>query len=144
MLKPAGKPSVRIKFIAACLILTMVSWVESLALPLAPEHAMHTQMLAGHSHMPGMSHPCCPRPAALSTPLPPQPSRSGEEHRCCFLRAPQAPPAGSKFEIRSTPHTIAHSVVGVAQTRTSHLEPRTTSSDRLLELRSLRSVVLRS
>ena len=83
------------RWIAACLMVAMVSWVESLALPAADsQHVPHQNRVAGHQHP--MEHPCCPR---ASLPMPSQPAQQApgsDLHRCCFLRAPQAPPPGNQ------------------------------------------------
>jgi len=87
------------RFVAACLMLAILSWVESLALPMPP--AGHSLSAAGIGHSHGMSieHPCCPHTSVPMMPQPAPQSPTGDLHRCCFLRAPVAPPPAGNQKI---------------------------------------------
>src|SRR5215467_4528588 len=91
------------RLIAAYLLFAMLSWVGSLALPMAPAgHASHAAR-GGHGSGMVMEHPCCPRPSRPMMPEPAAPAPTGDLHRCCFLRAPEAPPAGNQKNVAQQP-----------------------------------------
>ena len=94
-----GHP-VRTKLIAACLMLTMATWVESLALPVAM--AAHSTSPAPRTAGYGHDHACCHQHAQLPVPQLPTPAPGGNQHRCCFLRAPQAAPVSAQKSEKPT------------------------------------------
>lgn len=131
----------RTKLIAACLMFTMATWVESLALPvaMAAHSTSPAPSTAGYAH----HHPCCHQHAQLPVPQLPTPAPGGNQHRCCFLRAPQAAPVSAQKSEKPT--TASANLNPQAEPeRAAFTLPCRASSVTALELLSRMSVILRN
>ena len=137
--------SVRTKLIAAFLMLTMASWVESLALPvvMSAPPAFPASGLTGLAHAPMHEHSCCHEHAQPPVPQLPTQAPRGNQHRCCFLRAPQAPPVSTqKSEKPSSANASPNAQAEPAETALPNLpQPSSTTA---LAILSRKSVVLRN
>jgi len=126
-------------------MVAMLSWVESLALPVAP--AGHSSQAGGGDHGQGMAmeHPCCPHTSLPGAPPTPPPEPTGNLHRCCFLRVPEAPPANNEKVER--PESAANSAPVISQPEAHTAGAAVSwirySSERALRFHSETSVVLR-
>ncbi len=83
------------RFIAAVLLLNVVSWANSAAYCLSGMGRMASQITgvlkSGHATSP-QTHACCPhlpsKPESRDSAVP---ASEGIDHRCCFVQNPQIP-----------------------------------------------------
>lgn len=139
-----AKP-VRTKLIAAGLMLTMASWVESLALPvvMSAPPAFPASGLTGLAHAPMHEHSCCHEHGQPPIPQVPTQAPRGNQHRCCFLRAPQASPVSTqKSEKPPSANASPNAHAEPAQTALPHLTQHSPTG--ALAILSRMSVVLRN
>ena len=131
------------RFIAAVLLLNLVSWANSAAFCLSDLATMatHAASMLATAH-PGHTQqlPCCPHVRANSaadTWTSSQPREHG--HRCCFLQNPQIPsnlpgrsensrPNGQVAAVVNNPHTVATPVEASATLQVEAFRPNSALS----------------
>ena len=125
----------RLRPIAVALMLVQLAWGGTVWV--AGEHPPAVIHHAEHSQ-----HACCPG-VGMPAPRPEPPAPTPKDHRCCFLRAPQAPPAKSASLGTYKPAILGAADVG--ETPAAFEQPFTNySADPSLRILTRLSVVLRN